>query len=53
MQGGRLVLQDRDLAQGTKLRITATSPTNLFMPVTATCTVNENSEATASIHITQ
>lgn len=53
MEGGRLVLQDRDLAQGTKLRITATSPTNLFMPVTATCTVNENGEATAPIHITQ
>lgn len=53
MQSGRLVLQDRDLEQGTKLRVTATSPTSLFMPVTATCTVNENSEATASIHITQ
>jgi hypothetical protein len=53
MQSGRLVLQDRDLAQGTKLRITATSPTNLFMPVTATCTVNDNGEATAPINITQ
>ena len=53
MQSGRLVLQDRDLEQGTKLRVTATSLTSLFMPVTTTCTVNENSEATASIHITQ
>ncbi len=50
---GRLVLQGHDLAQGTKLRITATSPTQLFMPVDATTTVDADGNATARLKLTQ
>ena len=53
LQSQGLVLQGHDLAEGTRLRITATSPDNLFMPVTTTCAVNANGQATAALPITQ
>ena len=53
VQYPRLVLQNYELDQGTRLRITATSPGDLFMPVTTTCTVKENGDANATLHITQ
>ena len=49
----RLVLQGRDLAQGTKLRVTATSLAGLFMPTATTCTVNADGETTATLILTQ
>lgn len=42
-----LVLLGDELAEGTRLRITATSITGDFMPVTTTCTVDNNARATA------
>ena len=48
-----LVLTDQELDEGTLLRVTATSKTESFMPVTATCTVNGNGRATAILGITE
>ena len=42
-----LVLLGDELAEGSRLRITATSITGDFMPVTTTCTVDSNARATA------
>ncbi len=42
-----LVLLGDELAEGTRLRITATSITGDFMPITTTCTVDNNARATA------
>lgn len=42
-----LVLLGDELAEGTRLRITATSITDDFMPVTTTCTVGNEARATA------
>ncbi len=42
-----LVLLGDELAGGTRLRITATSITGDFMPITTTCTVDSSARATA------
>ena len=42
-----LVLIGDELPQGTRLRITATSITDDFMPITTTCTVGDDAHATA------
>ena len=42
-----LVLLGDELAEGTRLRITATSITGDFMPITTTCTVGSDARATA------
>ena len=53
MQNDRLVLQDQELPEGTRLRITATSPAGLFAPATATCTIGSDGTATATLALTQ
>ena len=53
VQNGVLVLQDQQLAQGTRLRIGATSLKGDFAPVSATCTVGANGEATAILPLVQ
>jgi hypothetical protein len=40
VENGRIVLNGLDLAEGTRLRVTAKSLTGLFADVTAVCTVN-------------
>ena len=50
-QGGRLILQDQQLAEGTRLRITATGGD--VAPATATCTVDADGNATATLQLTQ
>lgn len=52
-EGGRLILQDQQLAEGTRLRVTANSLTGLFAPTTATCTVGADNEATATLSLVQ
>ena len=52
-QGDRLILQDQQLAEGTRLRITATSPTGDIAPATATCTVSADGTATATLPLVQ
>ena len=52
-QGGRLVLQDQELAEGTRLRVTATSPKGDITPATATCTVGADGTATATLPLVQ
>ncbi len=42
-----LVLLGDELAEGTRLRLTATSITGSFMPITTTCTVGSDGHATA------
>ena len=42
-----LVLADQELAEGTRLKVTATSITGDFMPITTTCTVGSDGHATA------
>ncbi len=42
-----VVLIDQELAEGTRLRLTATSITGSFMPITTTCTVGSDGHATA------
>ena len=49
----RLVIGGQDLPQGTRLRVTATSLTGLFMPASVVCTVNAEGEATATLPLTQ
>lgn len=48
-----LVLTDDVLEKGTELRITATSKSRSFMPVTQTCRVDSASHATLTLGITQ
>ena len=52
-QGGRLVLQDQELAEGTRLRVTATSPWGDIAPATATCSVAADGTATAMLPLVQ
>ncbi|MBR1667351.1 MAG: carboxypeptidase regulatory-like domain-containing protein [Bacteroidaceae bacterium] len=48
-----MVLQDEELAEGTQLRVTATSSTGAFMPVTATCLVKADDSTIVTLPITQ
>lgn len=48
-----MVLQDEKLAEGTQLRVTATSSTGAFMPVTATCQVKADDSTIVTLPITQ
>ena len=48
-----MVLQDEELAEGTQLRVTATSSTGAFMPVTATCQVKADDSTIVTLPITQ
>jgi len=48
-----MVLQDEELAEGTQLRVTATSSTGAFMPVTATCLVKADDNTIVTLPITQ
>lgn len=48
-----LVLQDEVLEEGTQLRVTATSSTGAFMPVTATCQVKADDSTIVTLPITQ
>ena len=50
-QGGRLILQDQHLAEGTRLRITATG--DGVSPATATCIVGADGNATAKLQLVQ
>ena len=49
----RLVLAGQSLDEGTLLRVTASSKTNAFMPVTAVCTVDSTGRTTAILGITE
>lgn len=53
VQYPQLILIDKDLEEGTTLRVTATSITNDFKPVTAICKVNSDNQALATIGITE
>lgn len=48
-----LVLQDEELAEGTQLRVTATSFSGAFMPVSATCQVKADDSTIVTLPITQ
>ena len=48
-----LILQDEELEEGTQLRVTATSVTGVFMPVTATCKVKADDSTIITLPITQ
>jgi len=52
-QGGRLVLQDQQLAEGTRLRLTAISPQGDIAPAPATCTVGADGRTTATLQLVQ
>lgn len=53
VQNGELVLQDQQLAEGTGLRITATSIKGEFAPASTTCTINADGQATATLPLLQ
>ncbi|MCR5445653.1 MAG: chitobiase/beta-hexosaminidase C-terminal domain-containing protein, partial [Bacteroidales bacterium] len=53
VENGRIVLNGLDLAEGTRLRVTAKSLTGLFGDVTAVCTVNAGGKATATLPLTE
>ena len=53
VQNGLLVLQDQQLAEGTQLRITATSTGNDFAPASSTCTIGADGESTAILPLVQ
>ncbi len=53
VQGGRLVLQDQELGEGTRLRVTAKSINGLFADAVATCTVSADGTATATLPLVQ
>ena len=48
-----LVLQDEELADGTQLRVTATSSAGAFMPFTSTCLVKADDSTIITLPITQ
>ena len=48
-----LVLQDEELADGTQLRVTATSSAGAFMPVTNSCLVKADDSTIITLPITQ
>jgi hypothetical protein len=52
VQYPQIVLMEQ-LAEGTLLRVTATSKNQKFMPVSATATVNDQDKATANLEIKQ
>ena len=53
VQNGQLVLQDQMLAEGTQVRITATSLKGEFAAATTVCTINADGEATATLPLVQ
>ena len=53
LDNARIVLNGLDLAEGTRLRVTAKSLTGIFGDVTATCTVNADNEAIATLPLTE
>ena len=53
VQNGQLVLQDQMLAEGTQVRITATSMKGEFAAATTVCTINADGEATATLPLVQ
>ena len=53
LQYPRLVLIDQQLDEGTQLRITASSLTDQFAPVTTTCKVDSANQTVAAIGITE
>ena len=53
LDNARIVLNSLDLAEGTRLRVTAKSLTGIFGDVTATCTVNADNEAIATLPLTE
>lgn len=53
LDNARIVLNGLDLAEGTRLRVTAKSLTGIFGDVTATCTVNVDGEAIATLPLTE
>ena len=53
LDNARIVLNGLDLAESTRLSVTAKSLTGLFGDVTATCTVGADGEATATLPLTE
>ncbi len=53
LQYPKLVLIDQQLDKGTQLRVTASSLTDQFAPVTTTCQVDSANQAIAAIGITE
>ena len=53
VENGRIVLNGLDLAEGTRLSITAKSLTGTFADATATCTVDADGKATATLPLTE
>ncbi|MBQ3753161.1 MAG: Ig-like domain-containing protein, partial [Prevotella sp.] len=53
VENGRIVLNGLDLAEGTRLRVTAKSLTGMFADATATCTVGADGKATATLPLTE
>ena len=53
VENGSIVLNGLDLAEGTRLSITAKSLTGAFADATATCTVGADGKATATLPLTE
>ena len=53
VENGRIVLNGLDLAEGTRLSITAKSLTGTFADATTTCTVDADGKATATLPLTE